>query len=89
MEGDEGAGREDRLSLAELFSREFMQEYTDFDSVAEFWAQSPWEIQSRDDIARIPDNPLDGYISQHSAFADADEMSWVAGTEWAAKRVDD
>ncbi|MBX0294976.1 hypothetical protein [Haloarcula nitratireducens] len=89
MEGTEATGETDRLSLAELFTREFMQEYTDFESIEEFWSHSPWEIRSRADVEQIPDNPLDGYVDKHTEFSDAEEMDWVAGTAWAAKRFDD
>ncbi|MBV0924937.1 hypothetical protein KTS45_12085 [Halomicroarcula limicola] len=88
MEGTEATGEAGGLSLAELFTREFMREYTDFESIAEFWSHSPWEIESRADIERLPDNPVDGYVSTHTEFSDAAEMDWVAGTEWAAKRFD-
>ena len=73
---------EDDSPPARLFDSEFMSSYTEFSSLYQFLVQSPWEVLSIAELEKIPANPRDAYIAEHTAFADFGEMRWVAHTEW-------
>jgi len=78
---------ENEVPLSELFTDEFMGLYTDFESLEEFFEESPWEVESGDDIEAIPEDEMDSYVAEHTEFPHTDGMTSKAGSEWAAKQL--
>lgn len=78
---------ENEVPLGELFNDGFMQKYTDFDSIKEFFKASPWAVESEDDLEAIPEDEFDEYVSQHTRFPDAEEMQGKAAEEWTADQL--
>lgn len=75
------------VHLVELFSPNFMQKYTAFESLEELFEESPWTVESEEDLDNIPDEPFDDYIDEHTVFKDQDEMMNIAIDEWTAKQL--
>ncbi|MFC7188165.1 hypothetical protein [Halorubrum yunnanense] len=75
------------VPLNELFTNDFLQRYTEFASLEEFFEESPWVVESDDDIDAIPQEEMDEYVNEHTTFDDTDEMTGEAATEWAAKQL--
>jgi len=78
---------ENEVPLAELFNPGFMRKYTDFESLEEFFEESPWTIESEEDLDEIPDDPFNEYVDEHTVFSDQDEMMNKAGEEWTADQL--
>ena len=56
------------VELGEFFDPAFMAEYTQFDSFEAFCAQSPWTIEDREDLGRVPTAELDRYVRRTTRF---------------------
>lgn len=67
--------------LGEFFDPEFMQRHTRFASIGEFWAESPWEVDVREDIEQVPRDELDRYVDRTTRFSD-----WLTMRNRAAER---
>ncbi len=76
------------VSVHDLFPPDFMHTYTEFESVGEFFEESPWTIETERDFERIPPRSLDRYVDQHSRFDSWDTMLLAGGREWASRRVE-
>ncbi len=75
------------VPLTEMFTEEFMQTYTDFESIEAFFGESPWEVESQEDLEAIPDGEADKYVAEHTAFDTSDEMLSAAGNEWTKRQL--
>lgn len=78
---------ENEIPLVELFPPSFMQKYTDFQDIEEFFDQSPWNVESQDDLEAIPQQEFDSYVSDTTQFDSGEEMQGKAVEEWAAKEL--
>jgi sugar/nucleoside kinase (ribokinase family) len=78
---------ENEVPLTELFNPSFMRKYTDFESLEEFLEESPWVVESEEDLDEIPDSPFNEYVKEHTVFSDQDEMMNKAGEEWTADQL--
>jgi hypothetical protein len=78
---------ENQVPLVELFNPNFMREYTDFESLEEFFEESPWTVESQEDLDEIPDDPFNKYVNEYTVFSDQDEMMGEAGEEWTADQL--
>ena len=78
---------ENEVPLAELFNPGFMRQYTDFQSLEEFFEESPWTVESEEDLDEIPDDPFNEYVDEHTIVSDQDEMMNKAGEEWTADQL--
>jgi len=74
-------------ALSELFNPDFMEKYTEFESLDEFFQESPWTVESKEDLAEIPDSPFNEYVREHTIFSDQDEMMRGATKEWTADQL--
>lgn len=81
----EQAGGE--LPMSELFTPDFMQSYTEFESLRTFMDASPWAIDSAEDFEAIPAAEFDQYVDEHSDFASWDAMLRAAGREYVLREV--
>jgi hypothetical protein len=79
-------GQED-VPIVELFPPDFMATHTEFDSIAEFFESSPWEVESRLDFEAIPEDNLDGYVDRHTGFNSWESMLSAGAREWAFRQL--
>lgn len=70
------------VSLVELFNPAFMQRYTEFEPIESFFDASPYTVNSREDLGRIPDGALNDFIDEHTVFESDEEMMDRAGAEY-------
>jgi|AntDeeMinimDraft_4_1070355.scaffolds.fasta_scaffold06649_2 hypothetical protein len=78
---------ENEVPIVDLFTDDFMEAHTDFGSLDEFFEQSPWEVESEQDIEAIPQDEMDDYVAENTDFPHTDGMTSKAGSEWAAKQL--
>lgn len=78
---------DNEVTLGELLSPSFMQRYTDFESLEEFFEASPWTVETEDDLEEIPDDKFNEYVDQHTEFSDDEEMLAAAGEYWVARQL--
>lgn len=62
------------VHVDDLFSQSFMRRNTEFGSIDEFFARSPWNPTSEREVAAIPDEKLDAYVARHTSFENWQEM---------------
>lgn len=75
------------VPMDELFRPDFMRTHTKFDSLDEFFEESPWTVESRDDFKQIPEDEFDEYVNEHTGFNSWDAMLSSAGREWVARQL--
>lgn len=78
---------EDNVSFEELFTKEFMRKYTDFESMESFLEHSPWTVESAEDFEAIPEDEFDDYVDENTTFEDWDSMSGTAFEVWVARQM--
>lgn len=78
---------ENEVPMDELFTNGFMQTHTDFESLEEFFSNSPWEVETKDDFNKIPQSEFDAYVTKHTGFNDWDAMLSAAGREWITRQL--
>jgi len=80
---------EDRkISFDDLYPEEFMQEYTDYNSISEMLSKSDFEIEKQDDFENIPEDEWNDYIDNCTDFDNWEEMRSKAVKEWVEKDLD-
>lgn len=72
-------GEENEIPFVELFTEKFMQLYTEFDSIEDFFEVSPWDVEGQDDLEAIPENEMDEYVDAHTDFPEWEVMMDTAG----------
>ena len=75
------------VSIAELFPPDFMQTYSEFDSMQEFFEESPWTVESEADFGAIPEDPFDAHVDDHTGFDSWETMLSAAAREWVGRKL--
>ena len=75
------------VPLSELLNPKFMATHTKFATVDEMFAASGYEINSREDLDRIPEGPWDDFIKSVSQFGDWRSMMDAAVRAWTAGKL--
>ena len=75
------------VSITELFPPDFMQTYSEFDSIQEFFEESPWTVESEADFGAIPEDPFDAYVDDHTGFDSWETMLSAAAREWVGREL--
>lgn len=70
-----------RVDSDEFFSEPFMEDHTEFDSFRAFCDESPWTLDTPEDIQSVPSSELDGYVSKTTDFETWEEMKTTAAEE--------
>ena len=78
------ASHHDRVQIDDLFSQSFMNRYTAYDSITDFFANSPWDPKCESDIAAIATESLDQYVSHQTSF-----QSWQSMVQRAVLELFD
>ena len=71
----------------DLFSPEFMEEYTSFNSINEMYHADGFKIESKEDMEKIPNEIWNEFISKHTQFADWDEMQKQAWKKYFTEKI--
>ena len=79
--------KEQEVSFDELFSPEFMAKYTQFRTINEMVAKSPFKVENEEDFKNIPDEEWDSYVKEKTSFQSWNEMMSQAGEEYLGKKV--
>ena len=83
----EAVGGKYEIPLLELFSDEFMQLHTDYDSLEAMLEASGFIVNSREDCQAIPSDQWDVFVANRTRFSDWQEMMQVAREEYIAKTL--
>lgn len=71
--------------LAQLFNETFMTKHTRLNSFAEFLTKGNFQVDTREDVANIPDELFDRHIARETDFANWNEMLETATREFGKK----
>jgi hypothetical protein len=72
------------VTLGDLFSDEWMDDYTAVASIGEFLAASEYEVTDQESFEEIPDAAWDDHVASHSEFEDWGEMLAAAVESYVA-----
>ena len=75
------------VSITELFPPDFVQTYSEFDSIHEFFEQSPWTVESEADFGAISEDSFDAYVDDHTGFDSWETMLSAAAREWVGREL--
>lgn len=75
------------IRFKDLFTKDFMVEYTNFKTINQMFEESDFEINDGEDFDNIPENELNNFINNNTDFSDWDEMIERAITEWVKKQI--
>lgn len=75
------------IPMEELFTDGFMATNTDFDSISEFFEESPWTIESEEDFHNIDEDEFDRYVDKHTGFSSWEAMLSAAAREWLTRQI--
>lgn len=76
-----------QVSLGELFNPVFMSSNTDFQSIGEMFERSGFKSDSMEDIAAIPDDEWDAFVSAHTRFDSWSDMRELALGQFLKKSL--
>lgn len=72
------------VAVEDLFTDEFIQTHTKFDTFSDFWESA--NITSKS-LNEVPSDQIDPFITENTNFSDFDEMLSVATTDWTRRQV--
>jgi len=75
------------IPMEELFTDGFMATNTEFDSISDFFEESPWTIESEEDFQSIDEDELDRYVDKHTGFSSWEAMLSAAAREWLTRQM--
>ncbi|WP_242877545.1 hypothetical protein [Desulfosporosinus sp. BG] len=61
-------GGEGSMSFSDLFTSEFMQQYTQFESIEDLLSSGGFVINSEEDYEAIPDEDIDAHVAKTTKF---------------------
>lgn len=79
--------KSNEVSFHQLFNETFMNKYTDFDSLEEMFAASPFDIENKNDFTTIDKEELDNFINDKTVFLNWEDMLDKAGELWTANKL--
>jgi hypothetical protein len=75
------------VAFEELFPPEFMRRYTEFKTIDDMFAASPWTVESAEDFERVPEQEWNRYVSDKTKFKTWNDMQAKAGEEYLERRL--
>lgn len=75
------------IPIEELFTDGFMATNTESDSISDFFAKSPWTIESEEDFHNIDEDEFDRYVDEHTGFSSWEAMLSAAAREWLTRQL--
>lgn len=76
-----------KVTFAELFTKEFMNKYTKFDSISDLLGDCGFTLKSPEDFNEVKSGAFDAEISSRTEFSGWDEMEKAAVREYIAKKI--
>lgn len=76
---------EGEVPMTDLFTPDFMQNYTEFTTFDAFLDRSPWPVETQEDFEAIPADELDAYVRERTGFDSWETMLSVAGREYVLR----
>jgi|SRR6056297_1829532 len=70
------------IRFKDLFTDDFMIEYTNFDNINQMFRESNFKIRNGEDFDNIPEKELNDFIDKTTEFSNWDEMIEKAITKW-------
>ncbi|MCD5324796.1 MULTISPECIES: hypothetical protein [Pontibacillus] len=71
----------------EIFTNDFMQSYTQYNTIEEFFDSSPVSIHTQEDLDSTDSSELDEHVKKTTQFQDWEEFSTSAANLYARKRL--
>lgn len=87
LEEASSSGVDRDVPMEELFTDGFMATNTAFDSISEFFEESPWSVESEADFHSIDEDAFDGYVDEHTGFSSWEAMLSAAAREWLTRQI--
>ncbi|WP_248910136.1 hypothetical protein [Halocatena marina] len=84
---EEALDEHDEIPLTELFSDEFLTEYTDFDTFDGMVAASPSPATSADELELVPGDEWNAFVAETTDFEDEREMLFAVRDYWVASQL--
>lgn len=75
------------IPMEELFTDGFMATNTEFDSISDFFEESPWTIESEEGFQSIDEDEFDRYVDKHTGFSSWEAMLSAAAREWLTRQM--
>lgn len=75
------------IEYKDLFTPEFMNKYTDSESIDELLQSSGFIISSSEDIEKLPDKEWNGFVQKHTQFSNWKDMNQTALDEYFIRRL--
>ncbi len=76
------------VQVDELFTTDFMQEYTEYPDLQSMFESSEFPVHSIEDFGTVPDDQWDAFIVSNSDFSDWAEMLQTAVEEWVERQLE-
>jgi len=70
------------IRFKDLFTDDFMIEYTNFDNINQMFRESNFKIRNGEDFDNIPEKELNDFIDKTTEFSNWDEMIEKAIIKW-------
>ncbi|WP_449355229.1 hypothetical protein ACUL41_03625 [Virgibacillus natechei] len=78
---------DNNIPFDEIFNPSFMTKYTQYTSIHSFFEDSPFTLETQEDLKAIPEDELDLFISQNTNFNSWQNMLSEAGKQWTVKQL--
>jgi hypothetical protein len=75
------------VAIEEVFSPGFMRAHTEFETIVEFFEESPWKVETETDFDRLPADEFDEYVDEHTGFNSWRSMLSTAAREWLLREA--
>lgn len=76
------------VPMDELFTPDFMQNYTEFETFEAFLDRSPWTVETQADFEAIPSDELDAFVEGRTGFDSWATMLSVGGREYVLRHTE-
>lgn len=78
---------EEELDLKDVFTDEFMSEYTDYQTFEEFLSESPVQINSQEDFDQMDIGEMDVFVNEVTQFEAWEDMQGEAVSLYTIKQL--
>lgn len=78
---------EHEVAFSDLFTKSFMNKYTNFSTFDDFLTAGGFDVNSKEDFEAIPDDDMDNHVSDTTKFSSWQEMLNEAAEEYTLKKL--
>ncbi len=76
------------LPIEELFTGEFVRNYTPYQTLEDLCEASGFKVNDDDDFDCVPDDQWDAFIANHTDFTEWSEMLQTAIQHWVERQFE-